>query len=69
MAAASNCSNLNTSTQSELDFEEFIDEIKGYPCLWNTTLRAYKEQPKRKVAWTAISNKLGKDGEYTTYIK
>ena len=39
---------------SVFDHENFIEEVKKYPCLWNTKLGSYKEQPKKKLAWQNI---------------
>ena len=38
----------------EFNHEIFIEEVKKYPCLWNTRLNSYKEQPKKKLAWQNI---------------
>ena len=47
----------------EYNAEIFIDLVKEEPCLWNTAFRSYKDQTKKKNAWTSISSKMGKDSK------
>ena len=47
----------------EHNAEIFIDLVKEEPCLWNTAFRSYKDQTKKKNAWTNISSKMGKDSK------
>ena len=47
----------------EYNAEIFIDLVKEEPCLWNTAFRSYKDQTKKKNAWTNISSKMGKDSK------
>ena len=53
------------SSSSVIEFytEVFIDLVRDEPCLWNTSLRSYKEQNKRRNAWNKISEIFAKDGE------
>lgn len=45
----------------QYDVEILIDFVKEEPCLWNTTSRAYKEQNKKRNAWSKIGVIFGKD--------
>ena len=47
----------------EYNIESFIEEVKSRPCLWNTSLRVYKEAHCKKIAWEEIAKKFYKDGE------
>ena len=47
----------------EYNAEIFIDLVKEEPCLWNIAFRSYKDQTKKKNAWTNISSKMGKDSK------
>ena len=64
--ARADCLNVgpgSSSSVTEFDTEVFIDLVRGEPCLWNTSLRSYKEQNKRRNAWNKISEIFAKDGE------
>ena len=47
------------SRTTEFDTEIFIDLVREEPCLWNTSIRSYKEQGKRRNAWSKISKVFG----------
>ena len=55
--------------KDEAKFEEALgEEIRSYPCIWNTYSRAYKEQQKKQFAWSLIENKLRKEGKLYTQV-
>lgn len=47
----------------EFDVEIFIEEIRQLPCLWNTSLAAYKDRNIKANAWKRLSVMFGKEGE------
>ena len=56
-----------TSTNTKKSWEvELIDEVRSYPCLWDTTSRSFKETPKKAEAWRRISSTMNIDGIYYT---
>ena len=48
----------NTTTSS-FSPETFIELVRQYPCIWNVKLNVYKDQTKKKIAWTHIKDILG----------
>lgn len=38
-----------------MEIDWFIDMIKSHPAIWNADCQAYKEKPKRDMAWEAIA--------------
>ena len=46
----------------EYTAEGLIEEVRSRPCLWNTSLRVYKEANRKKIAWEQIAQKFSKDG-------
>ena len=49
--------------------EGFIEEVKSRPCLWNTSLRVYKEPHRKRIAWDEIAKKFAKDGSISYHIQ
>ena len=47
----------------EYNVEIFIALVQEEPCLWNTSFRAYKDQTKKRNAWSNIAEKFGKDSK------
>ena len=47
----------------EYNVEIFIGLVQEEPCLWNTSFRAYKDQTKKKNAWSNIAARFGKDSK------
>ena len=45
-----------------------IEEVRQYPCLWDTHCRSFKETPKKNEAWQRISKKLQFDGMYPYFF-
>ena len=45
----------------EYTAERLIEEVISRPCLWNTSLRVYKEANRKKIAWEQIAHKFSKD--------
>ena len=55
--------NLLKQTKAETyDPEVFIDEIQGFPCLWNTSSRSHHNAIMRQTCWDQLSKKFGKPG-------
>ena len=53
----------------QFDLETFIQEVQDNPCIWNTSLRVFKENKKKKIAWQNISSTFGgKDGKHTKFL-
>ena len=47
----------------EVQFQlSLIEEVRQYPCLWNTSARSFRETPKKQQAWRNIGVKLSVDG-------
>ena len=47
---------------------ELIEEVRSYPCLWNTTSRSFKETPKEGEAWRRISASINISGKYSFFV-
>ena len=47
----------------EFDTGIFIEEIGQFPCLWNTSIAAYKDRNIKANAWNRPSLMFGKEGE------
>jgi hypothetical protein len=52
----------NVPTSKNLE-AHLIEEVRRFPCLWDTTTRAYKETPLKVEAWRQISTLLNVDGK------
>ena len=44
------------------DVEIFIEEMKNYACIWNTSTRSHHDKNMRNVAWEELSLKFEKNG-------
>ena len=51
------------SSKKDYDVDMFINEMREYPCIWNTSLRSYHDQIIRKNAWDELSKKFGCPGK------
>ena len=60
---AQDLSIVQVNINGKYNIEKFIDLVKEEPCLWNTAFRSYKDQTKKKNAWSNISSKMGKDSK------
>ena len=40
-----------------------IQEVRKYPCVWNISIKSYKNRPKKMEAWRRISTSLKVPGE------
>ena len=49
--------------QEPFNHELFVEEIKSYCCVWDTSSRTFKETNKRTVAWLQISLKFVRGGK------
>ena len=54
---------LPRTVTGEFDVEMFIEELKNFPCLWNTSLRSYHEKHTKQNSWMVLSDKFGKNGK------
>ena len=54
---------LPRTVTGEFDVEIFIEELKNFPCLWNTSLRSYHEKHTKQNSWMVLSEKFGKNGK------
>ena len=45
--------------KSTKNVDMFINEMREYPCIWNTSLRSYHDQIIQKNAWDELSKKFG----------
>ena len=39
-----------------------IEEVRNYPCLWNTKSRTFKESNRKQQCWTKVASKLNLEG-------
>ena len=53
-----------TSSPREFDTEVFIESVREFPCLWNTSLVSYRERNIKANAWKQLSSLFNRDGEY-----
>ena len=53
----------NVPTNKNLE-AHLIEEVRKFPCLRDTTTRAYKEAPLKVEAWRQISTLLNVEGSY-----
>jgi len=51
----------NTDAWSD---EIFVEEIRNYRCLWDTSCRAYKDGSKKQQSWRELSQKFKREGIY-----
>ena len=51
------------TVKSTKNVDMFINEMREYPCIWNTSLRSYHDQIIRKNARDELSKKLGCPGK------
>ncbi|XP_065069816.1 uncharacterized protein LOC135694869 [Rhopilema esculentum] len=55
---------LPRTVTGEFDVEIFIEELKNFPCLWNTSLRSYHEKHTKQNSWMVQSEKFGKNVDF-----
>ena len=41
------------------DNEVLIEAVRSFPCIWNMSLREYKDNRVKENAWSKVSQKLG----------
>ena len=56
------------SSKKDYDVDMFINEMREYSCIWNTSLRSYHDQIIRKSAWDELSKKFGCPGKESLAI-
>ena len=46
----------NNEVDHDNDFDEefFVEEIRKYPCIWDTKCRSYKDGTKKQNAWSQL---------------
>ena len=52
---------------TEFDKEIFLEEVREFPCLWDTNVASYKERPTKANAWKELS-KIFKDGNHENIL-
>ena len=54
----------NSDVDSDNDFDEefFVEEIRKYPCIWDTKCRSYKGGTKKQNAWSQFFQLFNKEG-------
>ena len=45
-----NAATIKTIEPLQFDLETFIQEVQDNPCIWNTSLRVFKENNNKKIA-------------------
>ena len=53
----------NVPTNKNLE-AHLIEDVRKFPCLLDTTIRAYKETPLKVETWRQISTLLNVEGNY-----
>ena len=54
--------------KKDYDVDIFINEMREYPCIWNTSLRSYHDQIIRKNVWDELRKKFGCPGKESSII-
>ena len=49
--------------ETVFDKELFIEEIRPFGCLWNTSLPSYKDRTVKANAWKKLSQIFDRDGQ------
>ena len=54
----------NNEVNSDKDFGEefFIEEIRKYPCIWDTKCMGYRDGTKKQNAWSQLCRLFNKEG-------
>ena len=54
----------NSEVDRDNDFDEefFLDEIRKYPCRWDTKCRGYKDGTKKQIAWPQLCRLFNEEG-------
>ena len=54
----------NNEVDSDNDFDEefFVEEIRKYPCIWDTKCRGYKDGTKKQNAWSQLCRLFNQEG-------
>ena len=50
------------TTMQDYDTDKLLNEMEGYPCLWNPSTRSHHNQNMRSTAWDQLSKLFGKPG-------
>lgn len=53
----------STQPTQEVYQMSLIEEVRKYPCVWDTRTRAFKNSVMKKEAWNVISASLNVDGK------
>ena len=54
------------SARKELD-ENLIIQVENFPCLYNITLKEYKDVKAKDNAWAVVSAAIGSSGMYSIH--
>ena len=59
------------SELNEVQFEEhFVEDVRSYRCLWDTTSRSFKDTHMKAKAWDTLAGRYGKSGRnFLTFVK
>lgn len=41
---------------------EIFNELRDFPCIWDTSCRSYRDQEMKKVAWEDLRKTFNKNG-------
>jgi len=51
-----------------MSLEQFIEEVRKYPSLWNKSEEEYRNQNIRDSAWERLSGELEEPGKYISNL-
>ena len=53
--------------RTELDKEQFLQALRSFPCIWDTSDGNYKNRTMKLNAWNCLSQMFNHEGKYLTY--
>ena len=51
--------------QQEFTLELFIEEVQSRPIIWNSSLRVYKDNRQKEVAWEQLAKIFQKNDKFS----
>ena len=59
------------SELNDVQFEEhFVEDVRSYHCLWDTTSRRFKDTHMKAIAWDTLAGRYGISGRhFLTFVK
>ena len=45
--------------QQNIDFEQLIEAVRSFPCLWEVSSKDYKDSRARDNAWKSVAERVG----------